>query len=180
MKTSKLPRVNREILDRENPNAEIRLIDESGEPIGIFKVRDALRMAESKNLDLIEISPNATPPVCKMGDFGKLKYDAQKKQADERKKNKIHDVKEVKFTVNIAQHDYEVKIKHIHNFLEEGHSIKVSCSVRGRDRAYGRDRLRPLFDRIIQDSSVNAIVNGKVEIKDSGGDFTLVPKVKKL
>lgn len=179
MKPSKLPRVNYEILNRENQNAEIRLLDENGEMLGLFVVKEAIRMAQNKNMDLIEISPNSTPPVCKIGDFGKLKYDAQKKQADERKKNKIHDVKEVKFGVNIAQHDYEVKINHITTFIDNGHAVKVSCTVRGRDRAYGRDRIRPLFERIVQDLSAIAIINGKIEIKDSGGDFTLIPKIKK-
>jgi translation initiation factor IF-3 len=179
MNNKKLPRVNREIYDRENPRLEVRVLDAEGEMIGVMLVYDALKIAESKGLDLIEISPNSTPPVCKLSDFGKLKYDMQKKQAEERKRNKVHDVKEVKFTINIATHDYQVKINHTKGFIEDGYSVKISCSIRGRDRAYGKDRLKPLFDRIIQEISLfGAVVSGNVEIKDNGGEFTAIPKQK--
>jgi translation initiation factor IF-3 len=179
MNNKKLPRVNNEILDRNNPQFQIRLLDENGEMLGVVNAREALRMANGKGLDLIEISPNASPPVCKVGDFGKIKYDMQKKLAEERKRNRIHDVKEVKFSINIATHDYDVKISHIKGFVEDGYSVKVSCLIRGRDRAYGKDRLTPLFEKIVASIAEIAIVSGKVEIRDNGGDFTLIPKIKK-
>jgi translation initiation factor IF-3 len=179
MNSKKLPRVNNEILDRSNPQFQVRLLDENGEMLGVLNAKDALRTAFNKGLDLIEISPNAEPPVCKIGDFGKIKYDMQKKLAEERKRNKIHDVKEVKFSVNIATHDYDVKLSHIKDFIEDGYSVKISCMIKGRDRAYGRDRLAPLFEKIISATSEISIVSGKVEVRDNGGDFTLVPKIKK-
>lgn len=179
MNSKKLPRVNYQILDRNNPQFSVRLLDEAGEMMGVVTAREALRMAEGKGLDLIEISPNAEPPVCKMGDFGKIKYDMQKKIAEERKKNKVHDVKEVKFSINIAPHDYNTKLTHIKGFIEEGHSIKISCQIRGRDRAYGRDRLAPLFDRIINDVKEFANIGSKLEIRDNGGEFTVTSKIKK-
>lgn len=180
MNNKKLPRTNREIYNRENPQLQVRLLDEEGEMIGVVPVPEALKIAISRGLDLIEISPNSAPPVCKLGDFGRLKYDMQKKLSEERKRNKIHDVKEVKFTINIAPHDYQVKINHTKQFIQDGYSVKISCSIRGRDRAYGKDRLKPLFDRIIQDiSSFGAtVMNSKIEIKDNGGEFTVAPKQK--
>jgi translation initiation factor IF-3 len=179
MNSKKLPRVNQEILDRSNPQFQVRLLDENGEMLGVVNTREALKVAFNKGLDLIEISPNAEPPVCKLGDFGKIKYDMQKRLAEERKRNKIHDVKEVKFTVNIATHDYEVKLSHVKDFIESGYSVKISSMIKGRDRAYGRDRLAPLFEKIISATSEIATISGKVEVRDNGGDFTLVPKVKK-
>jgi translation initiation factor IF-3 len=179
MNNKKLPRTNNEILDRDNPQFQVRLLDENGEMLGVFTAKEALKMAYHRSLDLIEISPNASPPVCKIGDFGRIKYEMQKKLSEERKKNKIHDVKEVKFTINIGTHDYDVKMSHIKEFVENGHSVKISCMIRGRDRTYGKDRLAPLFEKITSELGEIAMVSGKVEIRDNGGDFTIIPKVKK-
>ena len=177
MNNKKLPRVNREIINRELPNLEIRLLGETGEMLGVMGVRDAIRIAESKGLDLVEISPNSNPIVCKIADFGKMKYDMQKKTSEERKRNKIHDSKEVKFTLNIAQHDFQVKMNHVKEFITTGHSVKISCAIRGRDRANGKTRLQPLFEKILNDSiEFGATMNGKMEVRENGGEFTIVPK----
>lgn len=173
MNSKKLPRTNNEISAKE-----VRLLDEAGQMLGVFSIREAIRMAESSTSDLIEISPNGNPPVCKLGNFGKLKYELQKKESEERKKNKIHDVKEVKFSINIAAHDFEVKVNHIREFIESGYSIKISCAIRGRDRAYGRSRLPILFEKIAAATTFFATVSGKMNMTDNAGDFTIVPKVK--
>ncbi len=125
------PRINRDI--RAN---EVRLVDENGEQVGIVRVEDALTRAEDVGLDLVEISPTAEPPVCKILDYGKFKYEAQKKKAEARKKQRVIDVKEIKMRPNIDQHDYDVKMRSVRRFLDEGDKVKVTLRFRGRELAH--------------------------------------------
>ncbi len=130
---------------------EIRLIDHEGENRGTVDPRDALRAAEAVGLDLVEISPNANPPVCKIMDFGKFKYEQQKKANEAKKKQKIIEVKEVKFRPNIDTHDYDVKMRNVTKFLEGGDKVKVTLRFRGREMAHqelGRDLLFKIADEI--------------------------------
>ena len=129
---------------------EIRLIDHEGENRGVLDPRDALRMAEDVGLDLVEISPNATPPVCKIMDFGKFKYEQQKKQNEARKKQRIIEIKEVKFRPNIDTHDYDVKMRNVTRFLEDGDKVKVTLRFRGREMAH-QDRGMDVMNRVKQD-----------------------------
>lgn len=107
-------------------------------------------MAEEVGLDLVEISPNAKPPVCKIMDFGKYKYETQKREAEARKKQKIIDVKEVKFRPNTDQHDYDVKMRNVFRFLEDGDKVKITLRFRGREMAH-QDLGRTLLQRIAAD-----------------------------
>jgi translation initiation factor IF-3 len=125
------PRVNREILAQR-----VRLINELGEMVGVLDVREAEEMAMEAGLDLIEISPNADPPVCKIGDYGKYKYEAQKKANEARKKQKVIEVKEIKLRPGIDDHDYDVKMRQMRTFLEEGDKVKVTLRFRGREMAH--------------------------------------------
>ncbi len=104
--------------------------------IGVVSIRDALIAAEEAGLDLVEVSPNAEPPVCKILDYGKFKYEAQKKANEARKKQKIIEVKEIKLRPNIDEHDYEIKMKAMRRFLEEGDKVKVTMRFRGREMAH--------------------------------------------
>jgi len=104
--------------------------------IGVVSIRDALMAAEDAGLDLVEVSPNAEPPVCKILDYGKFKYEAQKKAAEARKKQKIIEVKEIKLRPNIDDNDYGVKMKSARRFLEEGDKVKVTMRFRGREMAH--------------------------------------------
>jgi translation initiation factor IF-3 len=125
------PRVNREIRAQR-----VRLINELGEMVGVLDVREAEEMAMEAGLDLIEISPNADPPVCKIGDYGKYKYEAQKKANEARKKQKVIEVKEIKLRPGIDDHDYDVKMRQMRQFLEEGDKVKVTLRFRGREMAH--------------------------------------------
>lgn len=125
------PRVNNEITARL-----VRLVDADGEMQGVYKVDDALREAARVGLDLVEVSPNAEPPVCKILDYGRFKYEAQKKKNEARKKQKVIEVKEIKLRPAIDQHDYEVKMKAVRKFLEEGDKVKVTLRFRGREMAH--------------------------------------------
>jgi translation initiation factor IF-3 len=111
----------------------VRLVGPDGEMIGIVTIRDAIAQAEETGFDLVEISPNADPPVCKLLDFGKFKYEQQKKKNEARKKQKIIEVKEIKLRPNIDDHDYDVKMRAATNFLDEGDKVKVTMRFRGRE-----------------------------------------------
>jgi translation initiation factor IF-3 len=129
--TKEGPRINREIRV-----PQVQLIGDSGENLGVVTINDALAAAVEAGLDLVEISPNSTPPVCKILDFGKYKYEAQKKASEARKNQKIVEIKEVKLRPNIDTHDYEVKMKSMLRFFEEGDKVKVTLRFRGREMAH--------------------------------------------
>jgi translation initiation factor IF-3 len=115
---------------------QIRLVDEHGEMVGIIARNEALDMAADAGLDLVEIAPNAEPPVCKILDFGKYKYEEQKKKNEAKKKQKVIEVKEVKFRPSIDDHDYDVKMRSMLKFIGEGDKIKVTMRFRGRELAH--------------------------------------------
>ena len=129
---------------------EIRLIDQDGENAGVVSPAAAMEMAEEVGLDLVEISPGASPPVCKIMDFGRFKYEQQKKAAEAKKKQKIIEIKEVKFRPNIDTHDYDVKMRSVTKFLGEGDKVKVTLRFRGREMAH-QERGRELLTKIAGD-----------------------------
>ena len=115
---------------------EVRLVAQDGEMMGVVALADALDRADEVGLDLVEISPNATPPVCKILDYGKFKYEAQKKANAARKKQKVIEVKEIKMRPSIDQHDYGIKMRKVRGFLDEGDKVKVTMRFRGREMAH--------------------------------------------
>jgi translation initiation factor IF-3 len=125
------PRINDEI-----GVPRVRLVDERGQMVGVIGRNEALTMAVQAGLDLVEIAPNADPPVCKILDFGKYKYEEQKKKNEARKKQKIIEVKEIKLRPSIDDHDYEVKRRSMTKFIEEGDKVKVTMRFRGRELAH--------------------------------------------
>jgi translation initiation factor IF-3 len=134
------------------------LIDAEGENVGLVTPQRAMVMAEEAGLDLVEISPNANPPVCKIMDFGKFKYETQKKEAEARKKQKIIEIKEVKFRPNTDIHDYEVKMRNVYKFIENGDKVKITMRYRGREMAH-QELGRELLLRVADDTKEM----GKVE-----------------
>ncbi len=149
------PRVN----DRIRAN-EIRLIGADGENVGVVTPARALALAEEAGLDLVEISPNAEPPVCKIMDFGKLKYEQQKREAETRRNQKIIEIKEIKFRPGTDKHDYDVKMRSVLKFLGEGDKVKVTLRFRGREMAH-QDLGLELLNRVAAD--VGELAAGKVE-----------------
>ena len=125
------PRVNHQIRVEK-----VRLIDGEGNMVGVVSVAEAIKMAETAGLDLVEVSPNAAPPVCKLQDYGKYKYMLQKKANEARKKQKIIQVKEIKLRPMIDKHDLEVKMKAVHKFLDEGDKVKFTLRFRGREMSH--------------------------------------------
>ncbi|WP_209424592.1 translation initiation factor IF-3 [Pararhodobacter sp. SW119] len=137
---------------------EIRLIGAEGENVGVVTPARGMQLAEEAGLDLVEISPNATPPVCKIMDYGKFKYEQQKRESEARKKQKTIEVKEIKFRPGTDTHDYDVKMRSVKKFLEEGDKVKVTLRFRGREMAHQQLGLE-LLHRVADD--VTEI--GKVE-----------------
>ena len=147
------PRINERIR-----GSDIRLIGAEGENEGVVTPERAMELAEIAGLDLVEISPNASPPVCKIMDYGKFKYETQKKEAEARKKQKIIEIKEVKFRPNTDNNDYDVKMRNVFKFLENGDKVKITLRFRGREMAH-QDLGRQLLERVAADTTEH----GKVE-----------------
>jgi len=147
------PRINDRIR-----SPEIRLIGADGENVGVVTPGRAMMMAEEAGLDLVEISPNAEPPVCKIMDFGKFKYETQKREGEARKKQKIIEIKEIKFRPGTDIHDYDVKMRSVLKFLDEGDKVKVTLRFRGRELAH-----QGLGLALLQRVATDVGDNGKVE-----------------
>jgi translation initiation factor IF-3 len=149
------PRVNETI-----QSSSVRVVGAEGELLGVMSLDQALEQADAAGLDLVEVSPNAEPPVCKILDYGKFKYQAQKKANEARKKQKVMDVKEIKMRPGIDQHDYETKMKAVHKFLDEGDKVKVTIRFRGREFLHQQLGLQVLFkvrDEVEEKAKVEAI-----------------------
>ncbi|MDD2893799.1 MAG: translation initiation factor IF-3 [Halothiobacillaceae bacterium] len=136
------PRLNTEITARE-----LRLIDAEGNQVGVVSRYDALRMAEEAELDLVEISPQAVPPVCKIMNYGKFRYQQQKKANEAKKNQKVIEVKEVKFRPGTEEADYQVKLRNVTRFLEDGDKVKITLRFRGREMAHQNIGML-IYDRI--------------------------------
>jgi translation initiation factor IF-3 len=128
----------------------IRLVDLDGEMVGVLSAEEGLQMAIDAGLDLVEVSPNADPPVCKILDYGKFKYEQQKKRNEARKKQKIIEVKEIKMRPGIDEHDYQVKMRSMRRFLGDGDKVKVTIRFRGREMAHQELGMKVL-DRVCDD-----------------------------
>jgi len=160
------PRANREIRV-----PRVQLIDEEGKNRGIVSIEEALQAAEEAGLDLVEMAPNANPPVCKIVDLGKLKYQSQKKAAEARKKQKTIEIKEIKMRPNIDTHDYEVKMKAVRRFFEEGDKVKLTLRFRGREMAHMELGMQ-LLNRVREE--VEPIAKVEAEPKLEGRQMMMV------
>ncbi|NBC88589.1 MAG: translation initiation factor IF-3 [Alphaproteobacteria bacterium] len=138
---------------------KVRVIDDEGENLGVMYTREAVEQAQEKGLNLVEVSPNADPPVCKFLDVGKHRYEAQKKANAARKTQKTQDIKEVKMRPNIDTHDYDVKMKNVNKFIENGDKVKVTLRFRGREMAHqhlGMDLLKRVQEDVEEIAKVEA------------------------
>jgi translation initiation factor IF-3 len=153
----------------------VRLVKEDGTMVGVTTTREALRMAEEAGLDLVEISPNADPPVCKILDFGKFKYEIQKKKNEARKKQKVIEVKEIKLRPGIDVHDYEVKMRSVVRFLEEGDKVKVTMRFRGREMVHQELGMKVL-DRVRTEMDARAKVEQYPRLEGRQMVMVLAPK----
>lgn len=175
------PQIQEDTIVRENTNApvrdddgprineairvkEVRLIDENGENRGVVTIQEALRIADNAGLDLIEISPQATPPVCKVLDFGKYKYEMQKRKAEAKKNQKVVEIKELKLRPMIDKHDYEVKVKQAKKFLSEGNKVKFTMRYKGRELS-ANDMGRTVLMRLLEDLDTAAKLESEPKLE---------------
>lgn len=151
------------------------MIDTTGEQIGIVPTREALRMALEKGFDLVEISPTAKPPVCKIMDYGKYKYELNKKAKSAKKKQHIIQMKEMRLRPKIEEHDYQFKLKHIQEFLEEGNKVKVFVEFRGREMAH-QELGHKIIQRLEEDLKDLGIIEQKAKMEGRNLSLTFMPK----
>ncbi len=163
-------RINEEIRCRE-----IRLVSETGEQLGIMSPKEALTIAMGKGLDLVEVAPGANPPVCKIMDHGRFKYEQSKKEREARKKQRIINIKEVKLRPNIEEHDFQVKTKNAIRFLEDGDKVKVTIMFRGREVSHP-ELGRELLDKVVLTVSDYAVVEKDPKLEGKNMFMFLSPK----
>ena len=164
------PRINRDIRVRE-----VQLIDADGQNRGAIDIVEAQRFADEAGLDLVEIVPNANPPVCKILDYGKFRFTEQKKQAEARKRQKVVEVKEIKLRPGIDEHDYDVKMRAVRRFFEEGDKVKVTLRFRGREMAH-QDIGYRLLDRVKTETVTLAKVESEPSMEGRQMVMVLAPR----
>ncbi|MCA3637398.1 MAG: translation initiation factor IF-3 [Methylobacterium sp.] len=164
------PRINRDIRVRE-----VQVIDADGSNKGVLNVFDAIQIAEEQGLDLVEVAPNATPPVCKIMDYGRFRFQEQKKAAEARKKQKVIEIKEIKLRPAIDDHDYGVKMKAMKGFFEEGNKVKITLRFRGREMAH-QDIGMKVLDRVKLDIVEIAKVEQEPSFEGRQVVMVLAPK----
>ena len=164
------PRTNRDIRA-----IQVQLIDAEGQNRGVLNLSDAQQLADDASLDLVEIAPNSEPPVCKILDYGKYKYQAQKKAAEARKKQKVVEVKEIKLRPMIDDHDYEVKMRSMQRFFEEGDKVKVTLRFRGREMAH-QELGTQLLNRVKDDNSKYAKIEQEPRFEGRQVVMVLAPR----
>jgi translation initiation factor IF-3 len=157
---------------------EVRVIDDEGQQIGVMPPFEALKKAREKGLDLVEISPTANPPVCRIMDYGKFLYEQEKKERAAKKKQKVITVKEVKFSVNVDEHDYEFKKNNVIRFLGEGDKVKASLRFRGREMAH-TNLGRSVLDRLVRDVGERGIVEFRPRMEGNTMHVILAPSKTK-
>lgn len=162
--------INEEIRDRE-----VRLIDEKGNQQGVVTIDVALRMAEEADLDLVKIAPQAAPPVCKIMDYGKYRFEQTKREKEQRKNQKIIEIKEIRLSATIDQHDMEVKAKACTKFLKNGDKVKVSIRFRGRQIRHGDIGLE-VMNAFFEMVKENAIIERPAKQEGRNMTMTLTPK----
>jgi len=153
----------------------VRVIDDEGKQIGILQPFEALKMAREKNLDLVEVSPTAQPPVCRIMDFGKYLYEQEKKERAAKKHQKVITVKEVKFRINVDEHDYEFKKNHVLRFLDDGDKVKATIFFRGREMTH-TNLGRQILERLIKDIGDKGIVEFRPRMEGNTLHAILAPK----
>ena len=166
---SKELEINEQIRDKE-----IRLIGADGAQMGIMSPRDALRMAIDKDLDLVKVAPQAKPPVCKILDYGKYRFEMQKKEKEAKKNQKVVELKEIRLSLNIDTNDFNTKVNQAAKFLQQGHKLKVSIRFRGREMAHPEQGLNVL-ERLAEDLKPYATVESKPKMEGRNMLMLLAP-----
>ncbi|HEY4833017.1 MAG TPA: translation initiation factor IF-3 [Waddliaceae bacterium] len=166
-------RVNREIRA-----PKVRVISQTGEQVGVLSIRDALQKAEEEGVDLVEIVPGANPPVCKIIDYGKYRYDQTKREKESKKASQKVVVKEIKLKPNIDEHDLQTKLRQAREFFAKGNKVKVTCTFRGREMAH-TEIGEKLIQRVCEELEDSATIESPMQMMGRVITLGLVPAVKK-
>lgn len=166
------------MINEEIRDAEVRLIDEEGNQLGIVDNRHAQALAEERNLDLVKISPNANPPVCKLMDYGKYRFETSKREKEQRKNQKVIELKEIRLSATIDLHDMEVKAKACNRFLQDGNKVKVSIRFRGRQITHGSIGI-DVMNRFFEMVEENAMMERPPKMEGRNMFMVLAPKTEK-
>ncbi len=162
--------INEEIRDKE-----VRLIGVNGEQVGILPTKEALQMAINANLDLVNIAPTAVPPVCKIMDYGKFRFEQQKKEKEARKNQKVVEMKEIRLSATIDEHDYQTKLRNVQKFLKEGDKVKLTIKFRGREITHPEIGQRVL-ERLAAEVAELSVVERKAKLEGRSMILILAPK----
>jgi len=165
-------RVNEQIRARK-----VRVISVKGEQLGVFPLKEALEIAQKEELDLVEVAPDSSPPVCRILDYGKFKYQREKQKKKARKKQATDTLKEVRLSYKIGEHDFETKLNRISKFLKEGHKVKISLRFKGREMIY-RERGKKILERVIQEVEAIGRAETSPSMRGRSIEQYLVPKIK--
>jgi len=157
---------------------QVRLIDDEGNQLGVVETREALAKARESDLDLVEVSPNTKPPVCRIMDYGKYRYEQEKRQKIAKKKQHIVHVKEIRFKLRIEEHDYQTKLKHIKEFLEKKDKVRVSLRLRGREMAH-KELSTELLNKVATDLSAWGEIDSEPRMMGRTITMTISPKKEK-
>ena len=149
------PRINKYIV-----SSVVKLIDQNGDMLGLINISDALKKANDAHLDLVEVDPNSSPPICKILDYGKVRYEKQKQSYRARKKQNVNAIKEIRLRPNIEENDYSIKIRNVRSFLEEKYRVKISLRFRGREMIY-QDNGMEILNKMIKDVEDIGVVESK-------------------
>lgn len=154
---------------------EVRIIGADGEQLGIKPIREALQLATDENLDLVAVAPNAKPPVCRVMDYGKYRYEMQKKEKEARKNQKIVEMKEVRFSATIDEHDFQTKLRNVFKFLKEGDKVKLSVRFRGRQITHAEIGQKVL-ERVAQEVSEECVIERRPKLEGRSMIMILAPQ----
>jgi len=166
------------MINEEIRAKEVRAIGANGEQIGVVPLREALRLAADANMDLVNVAPTAKPPVCRIMDYGKFRYEQQKKEKEARKNQKIVDIKEVRFSANIDEHDYQTKLRNVVKFLKDQDKVKCSVRFRGREIAHANIGQKVL-DRVATEVGELGVVERRPKLEGRSMIMILSPKENK-
>lgn len=165
------------MINEEIRAKEVRLVGADGEQIGITPFREALQMAIDKNMDLVNVAPTAKPPVCRIMDYGKFRYEQQKKEKEARKNQKIVELKEVRFSATIEEHDYQTKMRNVLKFLKDGDKVKCSIRFRGREITHA-DIGQRVLDKVAKEVEDICVIERKPKLEGRQMIMILAPNTK--
>lgn len=170
-----MPVINDLMINEQIRDKEVRVVGSDGEQLGILTVKEAQSLANEKNLDLVKIAPQAKPPVCKIMDYGKYRFDAAKKEKEARKKQKTVSVKEVKFTASIEKHDYDTKMRNAIKFLKAGDKVKLSVVFRGREMMHTQKGF-VMIENALKELEEYAVAENRPKLEGRSVVIVVAPK----